>query len=112
TTWASDCSPTPSMCGCDPMRPNPRFAPGAERGFTLVELMITLVVLALVVVVLTTVMLTAQRGKVLSSNRVESSQPSRIALDMIARDLRSAGYGVDRDATPAQPMIAYMDSLP
>src|SRR5689334_17870044 len=91
-------------------RPSRNHSP-AQRGFTLVELMITLVVLAVVVIVLTTVMLTAQRGKVQSSNRIESSQAARIALDMMARDLRSAGYGVDRDASPAQPPIAYIDSL-
>jgi prepilin-type N-terminal cleavage/methylation domain-containing protein len=81
-------------------------------GFTLVELMITLLVLAAVVVVLSTVMFAASRAKVSSSNSVESSQAARIAMDMIARDLRSAGYGADRDyiAQPQNP-IAYIDSL-
>lgn len=81
-------------------------------GFTLVELMITLLVLAAVVVVLSTVMFAASRAKVSSSNSVESSQAARVAMDMIARDLRSAGYGADRDyvAQPQNP-IAYIDSL-
>jgi prepilin-type N-terminal cleavage/methylation domain-containing protein len=83
-----------------------------RRGFTLVELMITLTVLAAVMVVLMTVMYAAQRSKTSTSNRVESAQAARIAIDMMARDLRSAGYGADLDYTAApQPPIAYIDSL-
>lgn len=83
-----------------------------RRGFTLVELMITLTVLAAVMVVLMTVMYAAQRSKTATSNRVESTQGARIAIDMMARDLRCAGYGADLDyvASP-QPPIAYIDSL-
>ncbi|MEK7823738.1 MAG: SdrD B-like domain-containing protein, partial [Candidatus Eisenbacteria bacterium] len=69
-------------------------------------------VLAAVMVVLMTVMYAAQRSKTSTSNRVESAQGARIAIDMMARDLRSAGYGADLDwlASP-QPSIAYIDSL-
>lgn len=83
-----------------------------RRGFTLIELMITLTMLAVVMVVLMTVMYAASRSKTSSSNRVESAQSARVALDMMARDLRSAGYGADLDwlALP-QPSIAYIDSL-
>jgi prepilin-type N-terminal cleavage/methylation domain-containing protein len=82
-----------------------------RRGFTLVELMITLTVLAAVMVVLMTVMYAAQRSKTSTSNRVESTQGARVAIDMLARDLRSAGYGADLDAATPQPPIAYIDSL-
>jgi prepilin-type N-terminal cleavage/methylation domain-containing protein len=82
-----------------------------RRGFTLIELMITLTVLAAVMVVLMTVMYAAQRSKTATSNRVESVQGARVALDLLARDLRSAGYGADLDASPPQPPIAYIDSL-
>src|SRR5262245_9621815 len=84
------------------------------RGFTLVELMITLTVLAAVMIVLMTVMYAAQRSKTTTANRVESTQGARIAVDMMARDLRSAGYGADTDPIPGiapQPPIAYIDSL-
>ena len=92
-------------------RPTTRRATD-RRGFTLVELMITLTVLAAVMVVLMTVMYAAQHSKTSTSNRVESAQGARIAIDMMARDLRSAGYGADLDyvASP-QPPIAYVDSL-
>src|SRR5437764_11212334 len=99
------------------MIPHPRASrhPRAFRaasGFTLIELMITLVVLALVVVVLTTVMWAASRSRTSSTNNIESVQAARVATDMIARDLRSAGYGTDIDyAAAPQPPIAYIDSM-
>ncbi len=92
----------------------PSRRPADSRGFTLVELMITLTVLAAVMVVLMTVMYAAQRSKTSTANRVESAQGARIAIDMMARDLRSAGYGADLDpivGVPSQPPIAYIDSL-
>lgn len=83
-----------------------------RRGFTMIELMVTLTVLAAVMVVLMTVIYAAQKSKTSTSNRVESAQAARIALDMMTRDLRSAGYGADQTylALP-QPPIAYIDSL-
>jgi prepilin-type N-terminal cleavage/methylation domain-containing protein len=83
----------------------------APRGFTLVELLITLLLLATVVATLTTVLYTASRSKTSSANSIEASQAGRVAIDMIGRDLRSAGYGADLDYTSAtQPPIAYIDS--
>jgi type II secretory pathway pseudopilin PulG len=83
-----------------------------EAGFTLIELLITLMVLIVVVGALTTVLMTASRSKTASTNRVESVQAARVALDMMARDLRCAGYGADLDWTAApQPTIAYIDSM-
>ena len=82
-----------------------------SRGFTLVELMITLMVLAVVMVVLTMVMYSASHNKVAVNNRVESEQAARVALDMMARDIRSAGFGADRSNVPPQPPIAYVDSM-
>ncbi len=84
----------------------------SRRGFTLIELMITLTVLAVVMIVLTTVMFTAARSKTSTANRLESSQSGRVAVDMLARDLRSAGYGADLDYTASpQPPFAYVDSM-
>lgn len=82
-----------------------------SRGFTLIELMITVMLLAVVVITLTTVMYSASRSKTLSANNIEASEAGRVALDMIARDLRSAGYGADLDYTARpQTPIAYVDS--
>jgi type II secretory pathway pseudopilin PulG len=76
----------------------------------MVELMVTLAVLAIVVLAISAVMMTANRGKTYTLNNVESAQAARAAMEMIATDLRSAGYGVDMDAIPPQQPIAYVDS--
>ena len=82
------------------------------RGFTLIELMITLTVLAVVMIVLMTIMNAASRSKVSTNNQIESTEAASAALDMMTRDLRSAGYHADLNwiASP-QPPIAYIDSM-
>jgi prepilin-type N-terminal cleavage/methylation domain-containing protein len=83
-----------------------------SRGFTLVELMITVMLLAVVVISLTTVMYSASRSKTVSANNIEASEAGRVAVDMLARDLRSAGYGADLDyAAQPQTPLAYIDSM-
>ena len=89
--------------------PGPAFG-RSPRGFTMVELMVTLTVIAIVALALTAVLMTANRGKTSTMNNIESAQAARSAMDMIADDLRSAGYGADQDATPPQQPIVYVDS--
>lgn len=82
-----------------------------SRGFTLVELLITVAVLALVAVVLSAVLMGTSRSKRTTTSLIESSQSARAALEMLARDIRTAGYGVDlSNPGGAQPAIAYVDS--
>lgn len=81
-----------------------------RAGFSLVELMITLMVLAVVVAALMVVMIGSQRSKAATEGLVEAQQAGRSAVEFIARDVRSAGYGVDVNASPAQPAFAYVDS--
>jgi prepilin-type N-terminal cleavage/methylation domain-containing protein len=86
-------------------------APSTQGGFTLIELMVTLVVLAVVMISLMAVMYGTIRSKTATTNQLESVQAVRAGLDMLTRDLRSAGYGADLDYTPLpQPSIAYIDS--
>ncbi|MFN8586734.1 MAG: SdrD B-like domain-containing protein [Candidatus Eisenbacteria bacterium] len=81
------------------------------RGFSLIEMIVTLTIMAMVVGALSTVLIRATASRLASANRFESLQTARSAADLIARDLRSAGYGVDLDnAAGAQPAIAYIDS--
>jgi prepilin-type N-terminal cleavage/methylation domain-containing protein len=83
-----------------------------DRGFTLIELMITLTVLAAVMLILLVIMKAAARSKTETGNQIEASQAARVALDMMSRDLRSAGYHADLDYLAApQPPIAYIDSM-
>jgi prepilin-type N-terminal cleavage/methylation domain-containing protein len=87
-------------------------AAGTARGFSLIELMVTVLLLGVVVATLMTVMSLASRSKTTTTNGIEATEAGRVAMDMMARDLRSAGYGADRDhAAGAQPPVAYVDSL-
>jgi prepilin-type N-terminal cleavage/methylation domain-containing protein len=83
----------------------------ARAGFTLIELMITLVLLAIVVAVIATVMIGSERSKADTEGRVEAQQSGRAISDLIAQDLRTAGYDTDVDAVPPQPPFAYVDSV-
>jgi prepilin-type N-terminal cleavage/methylation domain-containing protein len=89
------------------------FVPGrlGSTGFTLIEMMVTLVIFAVVAVTLTLVIMNSARNKTRTNQRIESEQGARAALDLMARDIRTAGYGVDIDHATPQPAIAYVDSM-
>ena len=80
-----------------------------ERGFTLIELMVGLVLLAAVAWGLTTILIHSSQNRTSTMNRLESTQSASAALNMIAGDVRSAGYGADADEVTPQPAIAYVD---
>jgi len=82
-----------------------------SAGFTLVEMLVTLVIFSLVAVTLTLVLMSSAKSKQTTSQRIESEQGARAALDLMARDIRTAGYGADRDWAVPQPAIAYVDSM-
>lgn len=89
-----------------------RRSAARERGFSLIEMIVTLSIMAMVIAALSTVLIRATASRLTSANRFESLQTARSAADMMARDLRSAGYGVDAtNAAGAQPAIAYVDSM-
>lgn len=94
------------------MSASARPSAARERGFSLIEMIVTLSIMAMVIAALSTVLIRATASRLTSSNRFESLQTARSAADMMARDLRSAGYGVDAtSAAGAQPAIAYVDSM-
>ncbi len=96
------------------MRPgSSRFLPTRppRAGFSLIEMMVTLVLLAIVVAVIATVMIGSQRSKAVTEARLEAQQSARTISDIIANDLRSAGYKTDVDTSPAQLAFAYVDSV-
>jgi hypothetical protein len=72
--------------------------------------MITLVIFAVVAVTVTLVLHNSAKSKQRTSMRIESEQSARAAIDLLSRDIRTAGYGVDTDFSPPQPAIAYVDS--
>jgi prepilin-type N-terminal cleavage/methylation domain-containing protein len=66
----------------------------AQRGFTLVELMVTLVILALAGTFIYTVFISQHDSYVTQQDVSESQQDVRVSLDMLTRDLQSTGFGV------------------
>lgn len=96
------------------MRVSPRSFRGSRnpnRGFTLIELMVTLAIFALVAAAVTLVLMQSAKSKQQTTQHIESEQGARSALDLMSRDIRCAGYGTDMDYLPApQPAIEYVDS--
>ncbi|MCE9627008.1 MAG: FG-GAP-like repeat-containing protein, partial [Candidatus Eisenbacteria bacterium] len=82
----------------------------SQAGFTLVELMVSLAIFAVVAVAVTMVLMTSAKNKQETAANVEAQQTARAAMDLMARDIRSAGYGTDQDYGTPQPAIAYVDS--
>ncbi|MDO9390846.1 MAG: prepilin-type N-terminal cleavage/methylation domain-containing protein [bacterium] len=66
-----------------------------DRGFTLIELMITMVMLSIIVVAIVSVVMSSQKAKRNTELISEAQQTARILVDMISDDVRSAGYGAN-----------------
>lgn len=81
-----------------------------SSGFTLIEIMVTLIILAAVMVTVSVIVMQFARSKASTVSQMESEQAARAAIDMLSRDLRSAGFGADPDYSTPQPAIAYVDS--
>ena len=61
-----------------------------QRGFTLTELLVVTAVLGLIMAGVMAIQQQGQQAYVMGSNRVETQQNARVALDEITRELRSA----------------------
>ena len=69
-----------------------------ERGFSLIELMIAMAMFAVVSLAGFTVLSSGQKSSVMNDEVVKIQQSVRLALELISRDIRMAGYG-----NPAAP---------
>jgi len=69
---------------------------GNERGFTVVELMIAIAVGGIVMGAVMTSFLSQHRSYLAQDEVVEMQQNARVAMDMLTRDIRSAGYDPNR----------------
>lgn len=65
----------------------------SKRGFTLIELMISLTIFGLLSLGAFSVLSSGQRTAVQNDQTVQVQQNVRLAMDLISRDLRMAGYG-------------------
>jgi prepilin-type N-terminal cleavage/methylation domain-containing protein len=75
------------------------FVPMTRRGFTMIELMVTLVLLGMAGTFIYTVFITQHNSYVAQQDVSETQQDVRVSLDMLTRDLRSTGYGVANGGT-------------
>jgi type IV pilus assembly protein PilW len=65
-----------------------------DQGVTLIELLVALALLSITLVFVYTVFISQQRTYTVQDDIVDAQQAARISLEMIARDVRSAGYGI------------------
>lgn len=63
-----------------------------NRGFTLVELMVTILLTAIIMAALYSLSRVQTRIAKLQENRVEAQEQARSILDLMARDIRNAAY--------------------
>ena len=61
-----------------------------ERGYTLVELLISLIVMATITATLTTLFLSGARAELELNRRVEAQQNTRVAVDRMRREIHCA----------------------
>jgi len=67
-----------------------RYWLASQHGFTLAELLIVVAVLGIVLAGVFAIQQQGQQAYLLGSNRVETQQNARVALDLMIRELRSA----------------------
>ena len=77
-----------------------------QRGFTLAELLIVIAILGLMLAGLLTVQMQGQTSYLIGAHRVEVQQNTRVALDLIIRELRSAQSVT---AIPSASSITFVD---
>jgi len=72
-----------------------------ERGFTLVELLVAMAISGIVMAAVYTAFVTQQKSYTVQDQVAEMQQNARVGLDMIAREVRMAGYGQPDWSIPA-----------
>ncbi|MGQ9603292.1 MAG: SdrD B-like domain-containing protein [bacterium] len=65
-------------------------------GFTLIETMIVGVIAIVIAIAIGYVLRSSQRTSRIASADAQAQQNARVALDILARDIRSIGYGIDQ----------------
>src|SRR5436853_7635692 len=64
-----------------------------QKGFTLIELMVAVAAFSIVSLAAFAVLSSGQRNAVMNDQTVKVQQNVRLAMDLIARDIRLTGYG-------------------
>jgi Tfp pilus assembly protein PilV len=86
-----------------------------QSGFSISELMVAVLVLSFVMLGVTTIYLSNQRAFERGQAQVETHQNARVGLEMLARELRMAGYDpqdeISLQATPSVFQVATTNTL-
>lgn len=69
-----------------------RQCAASEHGFTLVELMIAVLITVVIVAATLTMVVTSNRANVVNTQVADAQQNVRLGIDLIARDIKLAGY--------------------
>ena len=69
------------------------LAMGREQGFSLIELMVAVAAFSIVSLAAFAVLSSGQRNALMNDQTVKVQQNVRLAMDLIARDIRMTGYG-------------------
>ena len=70
-----------------------------NQGFTLVELMVTMLLAGIIMTVIYSAYITMQKSYVVQDQVAEMQQTLRSAMDYVVRDIRMAGYNPTKKAT-------------
>jgi prepilin-type N-terminal cleavage/methylation domain-containing protein len=84
-----------------------RFRLRGERGYTLVEMLVTLVIMSVVMTALTTLFVQASNAELDMNNRFQAQQSARLALDKMRREVHCGSV-----ATPAGSSSSVTLTLP
>jgi Tfp pilus assembly protein PilW len=72
-----------------------------SAGFTLVEITIAVLLFALVIGSIYEIYVRGEKSQQIGIELAEANQNARSGVDLIARELRSAGYGIDPSIQPS-----------
>src|SRR5437660_11550425 len=81
-----------------------------EQGFTLIELMVAVAAFSIVSLAAFAVLDSGQRNALMNDQTVKVQQNVRLAMDLIARDIRMTGYG-NPAAGSLLPCANHMDAF-
>ena len=90
----------------------PAIRSADERGVTLVELLMVLLILGIILAGMTTLFVSASTSHVDQSNRVEAQQNARLALDRLRREIHCASAVNTPTPPPAWPRSSLTITLP
>lgn len=83
-----------------------------QAGFTLIEVMIAMVISLIVIAAGFVIMVTTEKATTASTRTADAQQNARIAMEIISRDVRMAGYGMKATVGNCQTPIVPQDKNP